>query len=427
MKISVIGAGYVGLVTAAGFAEKGNDVICMDVDKDKINLINEKKSPIFEKGLEKILEMEVGKNLFTTVNLREAVLNTDVSFICVGTPSDHDGSSDLRYVKKVSEEIGKILRERNSYHVIVVKSSVVPRTTEKVVIPLLEENSKKIAGRDFGVVMNPEFLRESIAVEDFLKPDRIVIGCLDKRSGDVVEKLYKNFDAPILRTNLRTAEMIKYASNVFLATKISFINEIGNICKEMGIDTYEVAKGISLDHRISPYFLNAGLGWGGSCFPKDLKALIHESEKIGYQPELLKSSLEVNKKQPERLLDIARKKIGNFSGKKVAVLGLAFKAETDDTRDSQSIPIIKSLLKEKANIIAYDPKAMQNMKEVFPTEIRYADSTNEALHNADIALILTDWKEFKNLDFSVMKKKVVIDGRNIVQNRGGIDYEGLSW
>lgn len=425
MNIAVIGAGYVGLITAAGFAEKGHRVFCVDIDKRKIELINEKKAPIYEKGLQEILENRIGKNLFATLNLSEAILNSDITFICVGTPTDKDGSSDLKYVKKVSADIAKNLKEK-TYHVVVVKSTVVPGTTENIVKPIIEKISGKICKKDFGLVMNPEFLREGIALDDFLKPDRIVIGSIDKKSGDIVEDLYKDFNSKIFRTDIKTAEMIKYASNAFLATKISFINEIGNICKKLGIDTYDVAKGISLDHRISPYFLNAGLGFGGSCFPKDLKALIHEAKKVNYNPELLSSVMKVNSKQPYKLIELAKKKVKNFSGKKVAVLGLAFKADTDDIRESQSIPVIKILLKEKAKISAYDPKAMVNMKKIF-SNIQYANSAEEALKDADIALILTDWKEFENLDFSVMKNKIVVDGRNIVRNKEGIDYEGLAW
>lgn len=425
MDIAVIGAGYVGLITAAGFAEKGHRVFCVDIDKRKIELLNEKKAPIYEKGLQEILENRVGNNLFATLSLEEAILNSDITFICVGTPTDKDGSSDLKYVKKASADIAKNLKDKE-YHVVVVKSTVVPGTTENIVKPTIEKISGKICKKDFGLVMNPEFLREGIALEDFLKPDRIVIGSIDKKSGDIVEELYKDFNSKILRTDIKTAEMIKYASNAFLATKISFINEIGNICKKLGINTYDVAKGISLDHRISPHFLNAGLGFGGSCFPKDLKALIHEAKKINYNPKLLISVMKVNSRQPYKLVEIAKKKIKNFSGKKVAVLGLAFKPDTDDIRESQSIPVIKILLKEKAKISAYDPKAIDNMKKIF-SNINYANSAEEALKDADIALILTDWKEFENLDFSVMRNKVVIDGRNVVKNREGINYEGLAW
>lgn len=426
MNISIIGAGYIGLITGAGFAEKGHKIICVDVVKEKVDIINSGKSPIYEKGLDKIIKKNIGKNLTATTNIRDAVLNSDVIFICVGTPPNNDGKSDLRFVKEATENIGKILAEKNSYNVVVVKSTVLPGTTEGIIIPLLEKNSKKKFGKDFGVVMNPEFLREGVALEDFLKPDRIVIGSIDKRSGDLIEKLYSGF-SKILRTNLKTAEMIKYVSNAFLATKVSFINEIGNICKKLGINVYDVANGIALDHRIGPYFLNSGLGFGGSCFPKDVKALVYEAKKLGYEPELLNSVLNVNSRQPKILLRIAKKKIGNFRNKKIAILGLAFKRGTDDIRDTQSFPVIEWLLKEGAVITAYDPKAIENTKKVFGDRIKYANSADSTLENSELALILTEWDEFSNLDFSRMKEKIVIDARNIVKNRDNIDYEGLCW
>lgn len=427
MNISIIGTGYIGLITGAGFAEKDHKVICVDVIKEKVDLINSGKSPIYEKGLDEIIKKTIGKNLTATTSIRDAVLNSDVTFICVGTPPNSDGSSDLRYITDASGNIGKQLAEKNSYHVVVVKSTVLPGTTENIVIPSIEKNSRKIAGKDFGVVMNPEFLREGVALEDFLKPDRIVIGSIDKRSGDLIERLYAGFNSKILRTNLKTAEMIKYASNAFLATKVSFINETGNICKELGIHVYDVANGIALDHRIGHYFLNSGLGFGGSCFPKDVKALVYEAKKLGYEPELLNSVLNVNSRQPKILLKIAKKKIGNFRNKKIAVLGLAFKKDTDDIRDTQSFPVIELLLKEGAVITAYDPKAIENTKKVFGDKIRYANSADSALESSELALILTEWDEFSNLDFSRMKEKIVIDARNIVKNRDNIDYEGICW
>lgn len=427
MDISIIGTGYVGLVTGVGLAEKGNRVICMDVTKEKVDIINSGKSPIYEKGLNELLEKNIGKNLVATTDLRNAVLNSDVTFICVGTPSKGDGSLDLSSVKNASKDIGKILSEKDSYHVVVVKSTVLPGTTEETVIPILEENSGKKSILEFGIAVNPEFLREGIAVKDFLNPDRIIIGSLDERSGKIIEGLYSNFKCPILRTDIKTAEMIKYAANSFLATKISFINEIGNICKKLDINVYEVARGISLDHRISPYFLNAGLGWGGSCFPKDLKALIYEAKKLGYGSFLLNAVFKVNEEQPQRLLDMARKKIGSFKGKKIAVLGMAFKGGTDDTRDSPAFSVIEGLLKEGANVTAYDPKAEDNGEKFFGDRIEYADSAENSLKDSDLALIVTDWKEFEELDFREMKNRIVIDARNIVKNREGIDYEGLCW
>jgi len=428
MRISVIGSGYVGLITAAGFAENGHTVICVDVLQEKINAINKKKSPIYEKGLDEILKRVVGKNLTATTDLRKAVMGTDMTFLCVGTPSNGDGSVDLKYVKKASEDIGRVLKEKRGYHVVVVKSTVIPGTTEDVVIPVLERNSGRKVGRDFGVAMNPEFLREGVAIEDFMNPDRIVIGASDKKAGDFVESVYHGFSSPILRTDIKTAEMIKYASNAFLATKISFINEIGNICKKLGIDVYDVAKGIGLDHRISPHFLRAGIGFGGSCFPKDVKALVYKAREIKETPAILNSVLEVNKKQPLKILDIAKKKAGKLKGKRVAVLGLAFKAETDDMRESPAIAIVNELVRKGAKVAAYDPKATENAKAIFGDKIKYARSATEALRGSELALIVTDWIEFKNLNFKEMKKKVVIDGRKVINELpNDVEYEGVCW
>jgi len=427
MNISVIGTGYVGLVSGAGLAEKGHKVVCVDIVKEKVDLINSGRSPIYEKGLEEILKKHVGKSLTATTDLREAILGTDATFVCVGTPSRTDGSLDLAYIKKAVEDTGKALTGKKAYHLVIIKSTVLPGTTQEELIPLLEKSSGKKAGKDFGVATNPEFLREGIAVEDFMKPDRIVIGSLDKKAEETVSGIYSGFASPLFKTDIKTAEMVKYASNAFLATKISFINEIGNICKKLGINTYEVAEGISLDHRISPYFLSSGLGWGGSCFPKDLDALTYEAKKIGYEPRLLNAVSDVNTDQPKKLVELARKKTGSLRGKKVAVLGLAFKGGTDDTRDTPAFPVIELLLKEGAFVVAFDPQAEKNAKKIFGEKIVYSDSASSALKDADIALIVTDWDEFKELDYSAMKKKTVIDGRNIVKNRKDADYEGLCW
>ncbi len=424
MKVATIGTGYVGLVTGACLADMGNEVICVDIVDHKVEMINQGRSPIYEEGMQEILKRNAQKNLKATTDLEMAIENSDISFICVGTPSDRDGGIDLRYIKSAARSIGKALASVDN-HTVVVKSTVVPGTTENIIIPILEKNSGKHVG-EFGVCMNPEFLKEGVAVDDFMNPDRIIIGQYDENSGNKLAELYKGFYCPILRTDLKTAEMIKYASNSFLATKVSFINEIGNICKRLGIDAYTVAEGMSLDYRISPNFLKAGLGWGGSCFPKDIKGLISYAKGIGYNPELLQTVLKVNRKQPEILLDIARKKLGSFDGKRVAVLGLAFKADTDDTRESQSFHVIRQLLNEKAEVVAYDPKAEENTKIEFP-EIQYASTAEDALKEADIALILTEWEEFQNLNYEGMKNRIVIDGRDIVKNREGIEYEGLCW
>ncbi len=430
MKISIVGTGYMGLATGVGFASKKNHSICMDIDKKRLEKIEKGKSPVYETGLQDLLEGVIEKkNLEVSSDMDYAVKNSDVSFICVPTPSKRDGSSDLKFIDKVSREIGVILAKKDSYHVVVVKSTVPPRTTERLVIPNLEEFSGKKAGEGFGVCMNPEFLREGSALEDFLNPDRIVIGELDRRSGDVLVELYANFNAPILRTNLKVAEMVKYASNAFLASKISFANEIGNLCKNLGIDVYEVMMGIGLDHRISPHFLRAGIGFGGSCFSKDLKALVNKSKTIGYDPVYLEEVLNLNERQPVRIVNLLRKRVGTLRGRDICVLGLAFKPNTDDVRGASSIGVVKELLKFGARVRAYDPRATDNFKEIFPG-LLYCKTAKEALRGSDACLVLTEWEDFKNLedkDFSVMKNRVIIEGRKALNPNKVKDFEGVCW
>lgn len=427
MKISVIGSGYVGSVTAACFAEVGHEVVCVDIDKKKMDQINAGIPPIYEEGLGELLQKYVGKSLTATTDYESAIKNTDISFICVGTPSAEDGSIDLSIVRAATASIGAVLAKKEGYHVVVVKSTVVPETTEKFVLPILEETSGKVAGKDFGVAMNPEFLREGKAVYDFMHPDKIVVGAIDQKSGDLVSELYRTFKCEVTRTNLSTAEMIKYANNSLLATKISFANEIGNICKRLNVDTYEVMEAVGKDSRVSPRFLNSGAGFGGSCFPKDVKALIGKAKGIGYSPDLLESVIGVNEKQPILMTEILQKKIGSLEGKKVAVLGLAFKNDTDDIRESRAIPVIAELLRLGAEVSAYDPMATENMKRIFPT-IEYSGKAKDALEGADACLVMTEWDEFKQLDseFEVMKEKLVIDGRRIIKAKN-VDYEGLCW
>lgn len=422
MKISIIGAGYVGLTTGIGFASKGNSVICADVDSAKVEKLNRGEPPLYEPMLTEYLRKTLEKGLFeATTDLTRAISDSNVIFICVGTPSKSNGAIDLNFVRRASEDIGNALRAKEGYPIVVMKSTVVPGTTEEVVIPLLESHSGGKAGVDFGVCVNPEFLREGKALPDFLTPDRVVIGELNKRSGDVLHQLYRDFRCPIVRTNLKTAEMIKYASNALLATKISFINEIGNICKRLGIDVYEVARGIGLDHRISPHFLNAGIGFGGSCFPKDVRALITKAEELGYEPEILKSTIRLNESQPLKLIELLKKHVPDLKGKTIGVLGLAFKPETDDIRGAPSIKIVRELLKQGAIVKAYDPKAMDNFKKIFPS-VQYC-GTGQVLR-CDAILILTEWKEFKKLDYS---GKIVIDGRKVNEARAAKIYEGICW
>ena len=421
MNISIIGTGYVGLVTGACFAKLGNNVICVDVDEKKIKKINNGISPIYEEGLDELLS-DYKSRIKATTDYSTAINSSNITFICVGTPSNSSGDIDLSFVKDAAEEIGRQLRDKDHWHLVVVKSTVLPGTTRDLVLPILEKHSGKKAGRDFGLAMNPEFLREGIAVNDFLKPDRIVIGFYDERSRDMLRELYKDFSCPIVETAPSAAEMIKYASNAFLATKISFINEIGNMCKKLGVDTYEVADGIGLDKRIGRAFLDSGIGWGGSCFLKDMNALIAWARKTGDDHRIAKSAAEVNNRQPLKLVELLKKHIPALKGKTIGVLGLAFKPNTDDVRESRAIPIVNELLKQGAQVKAYDPKAMENFKELYP-QIEYCSSAEDVL-NSDAVLILTKWEEFRNLNY---KEKVVIDGRRLEEAEVAKIYEGVCW
>ena len=423
MNISIVGAGYVGLVTGACFAKLENRVIILDIDKEKLEVIKRGISPIYEEGLDELLK-DYRHRIEVTQDYDHAIQGSKVTFICVGTPSKDDGSIDLSYVKDAARSIGIALREKKEWHLVVVKSTVLPGTTTDVVLPTIEKFSGKKAGKDFGIAMNPEFLREGKEVKDFFEPDRIVIGCYDERSKEVLRELYKDFDCPILETSPSTAEMIKYASNAFLATKISFINEIGNICKGLGIDTYEVADGMGLDKRIGRAFLDSGIGWGGSCFPKDTKALLRWVEEMGDDRKIVRSAVEVNEKQPLRIIDLLKKHVKDLKGIKVGVLGLAFKPGTDDIRESRSIPVVKKLIDEEAEVVAYDPQAMDNFRKLFPN-LRYCKSAEDVLSECEIILILTNWDEFRGLNYS---GKIVIDGRRlIVAKKTAKIYEGVCW
>jgi UDPglucose 6-dehydrogenase len=428
LNISIVGTGYVGLVTGACFADLGHNVICVDVDEERIRKINQRIPPIYEKGLEELLERNVNEGrLRATKNLADSVRKTDISFICVGTPSGLLDYIDLKYIEEVSKGIGKALKNKNGYHLVVVKSTVVPGTTEHSVIPLLERYSVKKAGPDFGVAMNPEFLREGNAIEDFMNPDRIVIGGIDRRSNYYLLDLYLDFHCPILLTNPKTAEMIKYATNSFLVTKISFINEIGNICKSLGIDVYQVAKGLSMDSRISPKFLNAGIGFGGSCFPKDVKALVGKAKEVYYRPIVLNAALELNESQPLRLVELLERKIGSLKDVDVAVLGLAFKPGTDDMREAPSIKVIHNLLSKGAVVHATDPKAINEAKKIFGKHerLKFYTTAEDALKKCRYVLIVTEWDEYKKED--LYRGKIVIDGRRIDEARVADYYEGVCW
>jgi len=419
MDISVIGTGYIGSVTGACLAEMGHRVRFVGRDTGKLDAIRAGKSPIFEPGLEELL-VKNRERIETTTDIADAVHRTDLSFICVGTPPHNDGSSDLSQVETVSHAIGNALD--TWHHTVVVKSTVLPGTIEEVIIPILETESGKKAFADFGIASNPEFLKEGTAVQDFFHTDRVVIGTQDPRSKELLESLYSPLQVPVFSTTIRVSEMIKFASNAFLATKISFANEVGNLCKEHGIDSYEVFAGVGLDTRISPSFFRSGLGFGGSCFPKDVGALIAHAKDKGVDTRILSSVIATNDDQPEHMVSLLQKHLP-VRDRTIGVLGLAFKPDTDDIRESRAIPLIKSLLNAGARVIVYDPVAMDNFRHLFP-DLTYASSPTEVL-TADAVLIVTEWKAFETLDY---RGKLVIDGRRIRKAREeAAVYEGLCW
>lgn len=443
MKISVIGTGYVGLVSGTCLAEKGHEVICVDVDASKVDRINRGEPPIYELGLEELLRANVGTRLRATTDLREAVLQTDLSLIAVGTPFDGQ-EIDLTYIRTAATQIGEVLRDKPSYHVVVVKSTVVPGTTDDVVRPLLEEASGKTAGVDFGVGMNPEFLREGEAVQDFMQPDRIVLGGMDERTRDVLDEVYAPFGGvDKLRTTNRTAEMIKYTSNSLLATLISFSNEIGNLCATVGdIDVMDVMQGVHLDKRLSPIldggnrirpafttYLQSGCGFGGSCFPKDVRALIAYGRKAGLPMEMLDAVIRINQEQPAQVLRLLRKHYETLEGISVAVLGLAFKPGTDDVRESPALPIIRMLQQEGALIRAYDPIAQHEAERALDgTNLTYCATLSEAVEDADAVVVLTSWSEFQVLPELISRNDIqplVVDGRRMLDKRVFSRYEGI--
>lgn len=431
MRISVIGTGYVGLPAGTGLAAKGgHHVTCVDIDMEKVEKINRGECPIYEEGLPEMMEEMVDKgSLQATTDATEAVQNSDITLIAVGTPMNDDGSINLDYIRQASRDVGEALEEKDGYHVVTVKSTVVPGTTENEVIPRLEEESDKDAGEDFGVCMNPEFLREGTALDDFLDPDRIVIGELDEDSGQRMMDMYSEWEAPKLRTSLKSAELIKYASNSLLATKISFINEIGNLCKELGIDVYEVADGVGMDHRIDRDFLDSGAGFGGSCFPKDVRAIMRFAEEQGSGASLLEQTVKVNERQKTRLVDLLEQRLDSLEGRRVAVLGLSFKPGTDDIRKSPAIDIISELKQKGASVAAYDPKAVDNMREVHP-DIEYAERAAEALEGAHAALVVTDWDEFNQItleDLDGMETQLVLEGRKMEYDLPEEKTEGVTW
>jgi UDPglucose 6-dehydrogenase len=421
-RISVVGLGFVGLSTAVYFADQGYNVIASSNQQRKVELIRNGVAPFFEPELETMLKNALkNRKLRVVVGRETAVLDTDITFITVGTPSLLDGSVNLTFVKAAAKEIGAALKRKQSYHLIVIKSTVPPGTSKNVVKPIVEKYSEKKAGEDFGLAMSPEFLREGSSMYDIANPDRVVIGEFNEQSGSILEELnrelYKN-KVPILRMSLASAELAKYASNAFLATKISFINEMANVCERIpGVDVVEIAHAMGLDPRIGPEFLRAGAGWGGSCFPKDTKALVAISRKLGYESKLIEEAISINVMQAKRMIELAEEELGNLEGKKIAILGLSFKPNTDDIREAASLKIIELLLAKGAEVAAFDPVAMDNVKEASGDRISYSNSVYECLENADCCMLVTEWSEFKKLqpsDFTrLMRNPILIDGRRI--------------
>jgi UDPglucose 6-dehydrogenase/GDP-mannose 6-dehydrogenase len=441
VRLSIVGTGYVGLVSGVGLAEVGHDVICVDMDQAKVELINKGVPPIYELGLEELLTKNVGTRLKATTDLRSAILATELTLISVGTPFDGE-QIDLTYVREAARQIGEVLADKDSYHTVVVKSTVVPGTTTHVVLPALETASGKSAGADFGVGMNPEFLAEGAAVGDFMSPDRIVVGGIDDRSRDALADLYTSFhNATVIRTDPTTAEMIKYAANSLLATMISFSNEIGNLCAAVGVDSVEALAGVHLDKRLSPMaadgsrvspgflsFLAAGCGFGGSCFPKDVKALIAFGHASGSPMPVLDAVIETNERQPARMLELLRRRVPDLEGATVAVLGMAFKPGTDDIRESPSLPVTRALLEAGAVVSAYDPIARSMAELVFGGAVRFEDTLEDVIKDVDAILVMTRWEHFERLPELLRQTSTspaVIDGRRLISKAAVENYEGI--
>jgi UDPglucose 6-dehydrogenase len=428
MNIAVVGTGYVGLVTGAVFADLGNDVVCLDKDAAKIEMLRAGQMPIYEPGLEELVHRNVADGRLTfAVDLDAAVRRADIVFIAVGTPPKASGESDLTAVEEVALGIARAL---DRYKVIVNKSTV-PVGTGDMVRDIIQRNRRRPV--DFDVVSNPEFLREGSAIEDTLRPDRIVIGAPNQQVAMTLLELYAPLERPMIITDVHSAEMIKYASNSFLATKISFINAIANLCELAGADVTQVVKGMGLDPRIGREFLQPGLGYGGSCFPKDTDSLIQTAGSRGYDFRLLRSVVEVNRERAQRFVAMVRKALDPLEDRVVAVLGLAFKAKTDDMREARSIEVVQGLLEAGARVRAYDPAAMANAKTILPPAVEYRQSSYDAADGADAVAIVTEWNEFKLLNLErlrgLMRRPLIFDGRNIYEpermRRLGFEYHSI--
>ena len=412
MKIAVVGTGYVGLVLGACLAENGNDVICVDKDQAKLAMLEAGKMPIFEPGLEEIVRHNHPERLTFTSDLASAVKASDIVFIAVGTPEKEDGSADLQHVLGVARDIGRAMDK----YTVVVDKSTVPVGTAKLVHATIAKETKQT----FSVVSNPEFLKQGAAVEDFMKPDRVVIGHDDEKSGQIMKELYAPFTrtgAPIMTMDTASAELCKYAANSILATRISFMNEIANVCELVGADVDQVRKAIGSDKRIGTSFLFPGVGYGGSCFPKDVQALLRSSADKGYDFKILRAVEDVNDLQKGRLVEKMADRLGNLKGKTIAIWGLAFKPRTDDMREAPAITIIERLLELGAHVRAFDPEASHTARRIFGNRITITDKSYDALNGADALAVVTEWNEFREPDFKrikqLLKSPVIFDGRNI--------------
>ena len=429
MKITVVGTGYVGLVTGTCLAETGNHVCCVDIDERKVNKLRNGQVTIYEPGLEKLFERNLKEErLSFTTDLREGLEDSEIVFLALPTPPGEDGSADLQYVLGVAEHIGRLLTD---YKIIIDKSTVPVGTAEKVYAAIARNYNG-----EFDVVSNPEFLREGVAVEDFMKPDRIVIGTTSERAQKLLTELYGPYvrqGNPIIFMDERSAELTKYAANAFLATKISFMNEIAQICERLGADVDMVRKGIGSDERIGKRFLFPGIGYGGSCFPKDVKALVYSAKEVNYEFQILNAVTEVNEKQKSHLVTKIRRYFGDLKGKHFAIWGLAFKPNTDDIREAPALEIMNTLLAEGATVSAFDPEAMNNVKNIMGDRISFADTQYDCLENADALIIATEWNEFRTPDFEKMtgllKDAVIFDGRNLFDvesmEKKGFHYESI--
>ena len=427
MHITVIGSGYVGTTIAACFADLGHQVTAIDIVQEIVDTLTAGETPIAEPRLDDLIGEHAGGRLTATTNY-DAVPESDVTFLAIGTPSNEDGSIDLAGLEAAAKATGEALTDKNDQHLVVIKSTVTPPSIRDVLEPAIRTGSNDNDAIE--IATNPEFLREGTAVLDFQNPDKLVVGTDSEWASDQLRAVFDPLlepETPIVDTDPQTASMIKYANNAFLASKISLVNDLGNICKEFELDAYEVMDAIGLDDRISERFLRSGVGWGGSCFPKDVNAIVAAAQTEGYEPAVLEAAVDVNDRQPDRMVAYLSDYV-DLDGAHIAVLGLAFKPNTDDIRNSRAIPVIDLLLDLGATVTAYDPVANDEMATQFP-EIEYANTAAEALAEADGTVVVTGWDEFSELDeeFDEMSTPVVVDGRRCIERREGIVYEGLTW